>query len=91
MNFHNKFGTRRDILEFKSLFQVISVHAKNVSKLIFENCLKQVHGKMRSKIPPYGPFAKTLHGWALPMSVLPLPLQEKLGATVRHLFGAAFN
>lgn len=91
VNFHNKFGTRRDILEFKSLFQVISVHAKNVSKLIFENCLKQVHGKMRSKIPPYGPFAKTLHGWALPMSVLPLPLQEKLGATVRHLFGAAFN
>jgi len=62
VNFHNKFGTRRDILEFKSLFQV--------------------HGKMRSKIPPYGPFAKTLHGWALPMSVLPLPLQEKLGATL---------
>ena len=43
---------------------------------------------MRSKIPPYGPFAKTLHGWALPMSVLPLPLQEKFGAAVRPIFRA---
>ena len=52
---------------------------------MFENCLKQEHGSLRSKIPPYGPFSKTLHGWAVPMTKLPLPLQEKLAATVRHL------
>lgn len=44
--------------------------------------LFQKHGTLRSKIPPYGPFSKTRHGWHFPMNALPLNLQQKLGVTL---------